>query len=519
MLLVPAVLAVVLIASLSSGGASAAAPTDSTTSRVLYVTEGVVYIDAGREKGLREGDMIQIVRGDSVVAVAHVTALSSRGAACVRMPGAGQVAPGDVARFAERNEARLPESIAQSARGRVPRRASNPRGRIGVRMLAIRDGTEPRSDIYQPSIDARINGALSDMFAVEVDLRARQTYRPQAEDGSRNLTRVHRLAVVWQRPNAPLRLTAGRLSSPSLATVSVFDGGLAEYRRKTWSLGLFSGTQPEPETYGLDMHIREHGGYAELRGSPGGRGRYVLTAGVIGSYQKGRINREFGFLQARYLAPRFSAHWAQELDANRSWKADAGEPALSPTSTFASARYRAFEALSFSCGYDNRRNVRLYRDQVTPETEFDDSYRQGVSGGAEVRVSRYSASAATRFSRGVSSEKTESHTFSAEARSVTRIGFTIGGRSTRFASSRAEGWLHSGHLAVPLAGTLGADVETGIRDEHARQAGLDGSRLVWTRADLTAAIGRRWFGIISVERDAGAGADQMQIYTSLSYRL
>ena len=71
----------------------------------------------------------------------------------------------------------------------------------------------------------------------------------------------------------------------------------------------------------------------------------------------------------------------QEVDYYRAWKQAIGEPAWSPTGTFATARYEVTRAVSLNAGYDSRRNVRLYRDAVTPETAFDDAFRQGVWGG------------------------------------------------------------------------------------------------------------------------------------------
>ena len=42
-------------------------------------------------------------------------------------------------------------------------------------------------------------------------------------------------------------------------------------------------------------------------------------------------------------------------------------------------------SVSLNAGWDSRRNVRLYRDLVSPATDFDDTYRQGYWGGVEWR--------------------------------------------------------------------------------------------------------------------------------------
>jgi len=69
--------------------------------------------------------------------------------------------------------------------------------------------------------------------------------------------------------------------------------------------------------------------------------------------------------------------------------------------TFATLRVRATETLDFHAGFDNRRNVLLYRDVVNPVTTFDDAFRQGVWVGMGVRIaSRYFIAADTRQSAG-----------------------------------------------------------------------------------------------------------------------
>src|SRR5512145_760456 len=130
---------------LQGAAAGAAAAQDTTAVRwaqVSYVSGGQVYVSAGRSAGLAENQELEVVRGDSVVAVLRVRFLSSSGAACDVVRGAVDVVPGDRVRFRPAPAAPAPrdtEPVAQRpilVRSRS--RDGGLHGRIGVRYFASR---------------------------------------------------------------------------------------------------------------------------------------------------------------------------------------------------------------------------------------------------------------------------------------------------------------------------------------------------------------------------------------------
>ncbi len=120
----------------------------------------------------------------------------------------------------------------------------------------------------------------------------------------------------------------------------------------------------------------------------GGQPSWSLTAGGVGSYQDGRSNREFGFLQASLNSRTVSLQAMQEIDYYRPWKVDQGESSWSLTSSYVSGALRPARWLSVHGAWDSRRRVRLYRDATNPAVAFDDAYRQGVWGGVTLRGGR-----------------------------------------------------------------------------------------------------------------------------------
>ncbi len=227
-------------------------PAPTSVAHVTYITGGLVYLDAGREDGLEVGRELSVEREGAVIATIRVEHVASHRASC-SIVGTGE-APreGDVVRYAPRPGTESGDSTASSApiqvgTGRDGRtlRQLGLRGRVGIRYLTALDQTDFGADFTQPSLDLLLTGTAvaGSPFSFALDTRARRTYRTHA-DGSHTddgRTRVYRLNASHQATGSPLRISLGRQVSPDLASVSLFDGALAEYGRATTAWGLFGG--------------------------------------------------------------------------------------------------------------------------------------------------------------------------------------------------------------------------------------------------------------------------------------
>jgi len=284
----------------------------SRTARVTYLTSASAYIDAGREAGLREGALVKVVRGGAVIGVLKVTFLSSRQASCDIVSESTPVVVGDSVRFTAAAPPRDSTVAARPSLQTVPSRSAL-RGYAGAHYLRL-DGRP-------------VSGGP---IGLSLDVRARRTVSTlgggTAIDGH---ARAYQLAMSWNPPSSPGRITLGRQIAPPLAVVGVFDGVLAEVHAAQWSAGVFSGTQPDPVSLGFATDIVEGGGYVQRRSRPGGRQQWSTTLGLSGSYQNAHANREFAFLQASFSNGRFSSYVSQEIDYYRSWKRTPGMAAIS----------------------------------------------------------------------------------------------------------------------------------------------------------------------------------------------
>jgi hypothetical protein len=115
-------------------------------------------------------------------------------------------------------------------------------------------------------------------------------------------------------------MTLGRQFSSALASISTFDGGQFEATMRRFGVGFFGGTQPAPLDYSFSTDITEYGAFVRWWSAPASRARWELVTAAIGSYEQGKINREYVALLGRTSTPRLSVMFQQEIDVNRGWK-------------------------------------------------------------------------------------------------------------------------------------------------------------------------------------------------------
>jgi hypothetical protein len=537
-------------------GARAGAP------HVTFVSISSVYVSAGSQEGVAVGDHLRVVRGETAVAELEVTLTSPHKADCKRIGDAGEILAGDTVLLARTpspsggtasplqaggstaapsptapNQGPGDTPATQPAGGSdaVPPPATPPpptppagvspnfglRGRVGVRYMDIRNRNE-EPDYSQPSLDLRIDGsrvAGSD-FDVNADLRARRTYRTFGDGTSQTegKTRLYRLAAAWQRAGSPLRLTLGRQISPSLSVVSLFDGLMGEFRKERWATGAFLGTEPDPVNYAYSGDVRDAGAFYEY-GSFAAPRRWAITTGAVSSREHGEINREFLFLQGRYDDSRFSGFATQEVDLNRGWRKEQEGSTWTATSTFASLRWRATETFALGGGIDTRRSVRLYRDFVSPETEFDDRYRRGAWISADGRAGKhFDYGVSYRHSDAGAGDSADSATVTLGFRRLTPWNLDLRTRSTRYTNPQLRGWLHSLSAGADLGSRSHLEVYGGARTEEVLNNWVPEERHAWVGLDWDLFLARHWMFTATAERNEGQEEDNDQIYATVSYR-
>jgi hypothetical protein len=524
----------------------AAQRTETAYARVTYVSGTSVYISAGERDGLVEGAVLDVPRGGRIIAQLRVRFLSPSRAQCDALAGVEALVVGDSVRFtrrlmpnvAQRDTAPAGQPVRAAPSLRSAARPAGLRGRIGVRYLATWERDSGQAQLAQPAFDLRLDGGVPGMPALEigVDARARRT-RAVSIDGviapGRTSMLVYQSSLAWNAPGG-VRVRLGRQYSTELAPVSLFDGALVGVERQRFGAGAFVGTQPDAVDMGYSAREREFGAYFSLRAAPGVSERLAFTLGVISSYDGSQVDREFGFLSAAWYGRIGSLYASQEVDYNRGWKREMESSTLSPTSTFVSLTLRATERLSVRAGYDTRRNVRLYRNYVSPDIAFDDTFRTGVWGGvhayleggatASVDVRRSSGGAIDTTATDVRRrDASEVYTITGALPRIWRIPVGVRGRTSLFRTAAASGWLQTVAVSGNPMPTLHVQLTGGVRRDTPAPGTANaaiGERLTvrWLEIDTDVSLGRAWYLLLSASREQGGWETSDQLYSALTYR-
>ncbi len=499
--------------------------TDSlVTTLVTYVSGPTVYLEVGTKQGVRVGTTFAVRRGGQVVGELTAQFVSSNRASCVVTGGTSQIVVNDTVWYAPSRD------ITPASQGVVTVQSGAPssprgrpvRGRIGVRYLVI---DQPGgAKLTQPSLDLRLDGAeiRGTGFGLEVDVR---TQRSAVSTGAlsprspANLTRVYQANMQYQGGNNRIHLAAGRQFATALAPLGIFDGLSLELRHTRWSAGLLAGTEPEAVTFGVSGALTEYGAWVQRHNAPGGGRPWSLTLGAVGSYDRGEINREFGYLRVTASSGRYSIYASQELDLNRGWKrATEGGP-VTMTSSFASGQITLSRALTISGGVDSRRRVRLYRDFENPELLFDDAFRQGTWGGLALRASaRVRLMSTVRTSGGGPAGPSRALTTSLLISRLTPLQLGLRIRGSRYVGPSSEGVL--GSLALEASPTRAMRVSLNVGERTSKQPGGNSpaSRLRWAGADIDVSLGRSLYILMSTYRESGTPSASRQSFGSISWR-
>ena len=503
------------------------APPDSMLRKtaVTAVTQGTVYIGAGRNDGLREGSLVRIPRlGDQ--ARYRVQYLSSHSAACRGDSLAPLPAVGDSVVFQPVAEVASAGKAATGTAADQRIRAGTPglRGRIGIRYLGSWD-RESDAALRQPGLDLLLDGPLAPgaPVGVGVEIRSRRTsrYRPGLAPATTGVMGVYQAALRIQRPHGSFRAVLGWQYAPTLAGLGLFDGVLLNLEKPRWGAGVMAGLAPELGSLAVSSEIKQVGAFVQQRSGSAAPLRWSLTLGGIASYEAGKVNREFGFLQGTMGSRVFHAVVLQELDLNRGWKLAAGEPRFSLTSTFLSLHLTPVSGVSLNGGLDSRRNVRLYRDLSTPEELFDDRFRRGYWGGLQFTIARklrLGGDVRTSTVEAADSLRTTAWSGTLSADQLTPLGLGLRFRGTRYqVPGRGPGTLLTGGVRF-APGSFGAlELNGGTRQESADP---DADRF-WGGFDVQIFLRRSWFILATFTREwgrAGLTPTTDLLYGGLSYR-
>jgi hypothetical protein len=184
------------------------------------------------------------------------------------------------------------------------------------------------------------------------------------------------------------------------------------------------------------------------------------------------------------------------------------------------ASWQAHRRLNLNGGFDNRRRVRFVRDRETPETQFDDSYRQGIwlgGRGAALDWLDVGLSGRTRLRK--DRERADSATMTLGFRTRWWGNMRFSTRSTVYRSELVEGWLQTGRMSLQPHPAWTVGIFGGARHEAGRLNDLMDGTDPWGGADVDYTFARNaWLSLRWESQFTGEEAsDQIWAGTGLRF--
>jgi len=439
------VLVVVLVACLPLGLTAKSASAHSALPaakpavfHVTYVSEGTIYIDAGRNADLQEGMTLSVVeapadgaasegvrfRGDAHVAEVRITSTADSSALCEVLEAKGELTPGQLAFLAPDSvEARLKTESAAEAekypivvtftygdpldeemRETVEKQAtqesplSNIRGRFGLEYGGTsEDGLNSKQ--VGAVIDADMQNIGGSYWNFTGYWRGEFTSSSSATSNA-NLTltdlinRTYHLGFTYQSPYSNDVMGVGRLYLPWAPSLSTIDGGYFGRKiSRRFTTGVFAGSTPDPTSwsYAPNQHIA--GTFVNFETGTFDTTRFFSTAGIALTTEYWRVARQFAFFENNYSWRRWlTVYNSAQVDAARtSPLPNGGSNPTGFSQSYTSLHIQPLAWLAFGVNHNYFRNLPTFDPRLISTGLLDQYLFQGFSGDVRIQLPKHIA--------------------------------------------------------------------------------------------------------------------------------
>jgi hypothetical protein len=508
---------------------------------VKYVSSSVVYLDAGRTAGLEMGDRVQILRGDSLIAVLEVAFVADNSASCQLPENSALILVGDAAMSivpdrAESTEVKTLQadtSIRYTAadsqtgsRGKRIRGSNRLSGSIGVQVRAQDDRETFNYDYTQRSLQIRTTlGRIGGSdYKLSVRANLRETLRSRETSSATKSAANHRLyemAMLYDNPLAAFSYGVGRMLVRELRGIGYLDGAFGRYRLSSAvSAGVFAGTEPDLQNTKFRSDVTKAGAFAVYEKRVADANRFAATVSLAGAYDNGEIDREFVYQQINYThGSRFNIYESTEVNVNRGWLKKAENADLKVASFLLNTRYAFNRLLALSLGYDSHTNYYTYESRSVPDSLFNVALSQGWRGSVNLRFTNR-----TFAELGAGLRTTEGNRADTKNGSVrlggndllgSAIGLTLQVRA--YENSFSKGYQPSVMLSHSFANVVRVSFDAGS-NSYTLERGGEQLNQHWSRLTIDASIASHIYCSADAEAARGSGMDANTISAGLGYR-
>jgi hypothetical protein len=337
--------------------------------RVLHVEDTAVYINVGRNFGLREGTQLALYRSQSnadspgsppsavgqPIAELKVLIVADSSAVCeisnsveeVRIGDTGFVTPTEQSKPSDDDVAVQAEDhpIAMSFSNEDPRvddvrpatEGPGPTpgpGHTGLRIGLDYDSTKVAGGFHASEVGFQISSDMTKIGGTNWSFtgywrgRLRQTFSgydgSQLESLSNRIDRTYHVGLYYESQTSPIFAGFGRLSVPGAPSLPTIDGGYFGTRiSEHLKLGAFGGSTPDPSSWDYNPSQHIAGTFVNYEAGDFGRLHLSSTDGIAMTAVHWLVARQFVFFEN-------TVSWKQYLWFYNSTQVDAARTSPVP---------------------------------------------------------------------------------------------------------------------------------------------------------------------------------------------
>ncbi len=509
--------------------------------QVKYVSDGAVYLDAGRNAGLVEGMLLHVVHADpgggtteavrfqGVPPIADIRIFSiadtSSAAEIVRFTedlNKGDIAYLDVSSVHQREETKnsaesenypvlttfsygdpLDEELRtkNSPASKELTEGNQLRGRIGFDTGML---TEP-GGFSSRQVGMLVQADMSQIGGTHWDLRG--YYRGMLNTQNLNaaggtppqtlndlMNRTYHLYAEYQNPDSVVVMGFGRLYLPYATSLSTIDGGYFGYKfSQRWTAGVFGGSTPDPTSWSYNPNQQIAGNFVNYQAGDFEHMRISSTAGLAMTSIAWHVARQFAFAENNFsIGHTFSIYNSLQFDKGRTALQNQTY-STGLTQSFTSVRYQPIKLLTFDLNHNYLVSLPTFDPALISLGLLDQYLFQGFSGGATVDLP-YHVSLSTDLGRSKSSSDKANalnQMYGITFGEIAKTGLHVDLRYTKFNSSFGLGDYEYVSVSRGVSDKLHVSMQAGTQHLTSTYSTNSDSRFITGTADWS--LGSRFF--------------------------
>jgi hypothetical protein len=538
-----------------------------TIFRVKYVSEGVVYLDSGRNAGLEEGMVLHAVHADpdggtteavrfqdkEPVGDLRIFSVADSSAAAEIVKSKEDLLVGDLVYLDPeslhlREEKKnvedsasypvvvtfsygdpLDEELRATTVATTEKKSTTEnqiRGRFGFDVGNISEpgGIASRQYGFMVQSDmSRIGGTYWNFTGYWRGRLNSQTTGAFGGTSAATLTdlqnRTYHLGLYYQNPDSVITMGFGRLFLPYAPSLSTIDGGyIGERVTRRLTAGVFGGSTPDPTSwsYAPNQHIA--GAFVNYQKGDFDHLRLDDTFGLATTSILWHVAREFAFLENTVSVGRTLSIY-NSLQADKARVVPGGTSYTTGiTQSFSSIRFQPIKLLTLSLNHNYLRNLPTFDPNLISTGLLDQFLFQGLSGGVRVELPHRVAFSTDlgRSKASLDAAASWNQMYDASFGDILKTGLLVDLRYSKFNSSFGQGTYQFVSLSRNLSDTLRIQVQGGIQHLNSSLTANSSSRFFTTLVDWS--IGPRYFFEGLYTYNTGTTMSYRQMNFTFGYR-